>query len=512
MIAGLCYSPTMDLIVTQPGKIKLLVIAFMSGAAVMIVEVAATRLLAPYFGASLFIWTSAISVILAALAIGYFIGGRLADRENIRRILTSVFMAASITTVLITYIVYFLGQQLPSFYSGDLPSITAFGVTLLAALVSLMPAGIFYGMVSPLIIEILGRYGHHPGNVAGQVFSVSTAGSIVGTIITPLVLFPSAGTHLTFVIVAAVMMTLAVLVAGKKRIWIFLLAIAILASGLIYHPDPFKGSNIVRAKESPYQSIRVEDQGERLAMIFNEGHGVQSVYYKNSPWTGSYWDWAAILPYLREKTDQQALIIGVAGGTIARIWNQTPVASRVGEIDGVEVDPFVIELAREYFALDELDFNIIIKDGRQHLMTSDKKYDLVYVDAYANEFVIPFQLTTVEFYQLIEQRSSKDAILALNLALGVRDSELIAGMLNTLALIYQDVYVLQALDAYNMLVIASQNPVDLSSLSEIYQKSEIPYSPLLQVDQVGFDHEKMIFTDDRAPLELLSDLLLFSYL
>lgn len=478
----------------------------------MVVEVAATRLLTPYFGASLFIWTSAISVVLAALAVGYFVGSKLSKKEDLYHILSRTFVAASLATLAVTYMVFIIGKFLPTFYSGNIPSVSAFILTFIAALVSMMPAGIFFGIVSPIIIEILGRDGHHPGTVAGNVFSVSTVGSILGTISTPLIFFPMLGTHLTFAVIAVLTMLLAGIVARKKKFYYILAAFVILMAGLFYRPSLFNDEKVVLAMESPYQTIRILEDGDRLSLVFNEGHGVQSVYNPDSPWTGSYWDWSAILPYLRGHQDQSALIIGFAGGTIPRIWSQTPVSELISEIDGVEVDPAVIEVGKEYFNIDQIDANIIIKDGRQHLVATDKLYDIIYVDAYANEFQIPFHLATVEFYQLTQEHLADNGLLAFNIALGIRDSELMKGLLNSISYLYPNVYTLQEHNGFNMLVVASQNEIDFSNIGEIYKKSAMPNPPEFNIDNATFNPDGRIFTDDNAPIELLSDLTLLEYL
>ena len=147
-----------------------------------------------------------------------------------------------------------------------------------------------------------------------MVFGVSTIGSIIGTILTPLVLFPHVGTHLTFTVVAALTMFMASLVASKMRGVIIVIGVMILVTGFVFRPNPFDNRTTVHAIESPYQTIRVDKgEGDWLKLIFNEGHGVQSVYNPNSPWTGDYWDLSATLPYLIEQGDQNVLGIGVLG-------------------------------------------------------------------------------------------------------------------------------------------------------------------------------------------------------
>lgn len=488
-------------------KPQLFSVAFISGAAVMVVEVAATRLLTPYFGASLFIWTSAISVILGALALGYYIGSRLSKKEKLDLILGRTFALAAIATFLIPYIVYGIGKALPSLHSGNIPSAGAFILTLAGALIALMPAGTFYGFVSPLIIEILGRDGHHPGYVSGRVFAISTVGSIVGTLFTPIFFYPVLGTHATFLTVSVVVMLLAAIVYKEQKNWFIAGALILLILGTLWWPNPLKGENTVFAKESPYQTIRLVENNGRMEIVFNEGLGVQSSYHPHTPWTGSYWDWSSILPFLRDKNDQSALIIGYAGGSIARIWNETPAAERIKEVDGIEIDEEVIEIVKRYFDEDLFGANVFIKDGRQHLLATDKLYDIIYVDAYANEFQIPFHLATVQFFKQVSDHLNEEGMMVFNVSLGIKDSKLVRSLINTVMAVFPHVYTLESETSFNILIVASNEEINFENLNEIYEKAGLPVNPAFQASPADFSPTGRILTDDLAPVELMSEIL-----
>ncbi len=482
-------------------------IAGISGACVLIVEIAGARLLTPFFGASVFIWTSAISVTLAALAIGYFIGATISKREDIKKELSNAFFFASICTFLIPYFVYVIGNILPVIYRGNIPSGGAFFLIFSASLIVLMPACIFYGFVSPLIIELLGRDGHHPGTISGKVFAISTIGSIIGSILTPIVFYPIIGTHITFISVALIVMLLSIVVEKSNRWKKVILILLLILIGFGLKPNPLKGPGIVFGKETPYQTIRLIEDEEKFSIIFNEGLGVQSVHQKGTPWTGRYWDWLAILPFIHGGENLNTAVLGFAGGTIPRIWRETPAAQFVSEIDGVDIDPAVFDLVKNYFDEDLFNVNPVIADGRQFLASTDSTYDLLLVDAYANEFQIPFHMATIEFFQLAQSRLNPEGILAFNIALG-HETELAERLIATTNKVFANVYLLHTEIGSNSLIFASDTEIDFDDLNQIYEDSEMPFPPYFSIKKIT-DTSVKLFTDDKAPLELLTDLSIF---
>jgi spermidine synthase len=478
-------------------------IAGISGASVLIVEIGSTRLLTPYFGASIFVWTSAISVILAALAIGYFWGAQKAKKEDVKIELIKALVFASLATWLIPFAIKYLGSQFPVFFQGDIPNIAVVLFMYIAALVTLLPAGIFYGLVSPLIIEVLGRNGEHPGSTAGRVYAVSTVGSIVGSVLTPIVFYPSIGSHALFIATSVLMMSLVLIILENNRLrYIFLLlAIILLAMGLNFKPN-LENSKIVYAKETPYQVIRVFESETQFDVIYNEGLGVQSVYPKNGPWTGRYWDWMAMTPMISTKFPQSATVIGFAGGAVPRIWDEVDAFDQMS-VTGVDIDPASFELVKELFSDNLYGVTPVSMDGRQFLAQNKTKTDLLLVDAFANELEIPFHLTSKEFFDLTTQRLNDGGVLAMNLAIGAR-KELGDRLYQTIKSSYKHVYELVDDDVSgNALVIASQDPIDFERFKQAFISTGAPVSPHFQIGEIT-STDAQIFTDDLAPIELLT--------
>lgn len=485
-------------------------ISFIAGALVMTIEVTASRLLAPFFGSSLFIWTSAISVILAALSVGYFIASKLSEREDVKMILVYALFGASIMTFFAPHAVYFIGSFLPGYAANTLPSSSLFVTTFIVSLLVLMPAGVFYGFFSPLIIEILGRNGHHPGRVSGKIFALSTVGSIIGTISGAIFFIPFIGTHNTFLIASIVMSLLVLGLTKKYRILSIVFALSILLIGSYTKPNPLKNEQVVAYTPSKYQDIALIDEGDHYSFIFNEGFGVQSVHYKETPFTSAYWDWLTLIPYMREKEKQDILFIGFAGGTSSRLFAETNVAEKIQSIDAVEIDEEVVKMTRSFFSPDDYGVNVHISDGRQYLQTTEKQYDMILVDAF-NGLSMPFQFSTIEFNQLIQSRLQEEGVMALNIALGLDGSPIVQGLFNTSAEVFDHVYAFGATDSFNIVLLATNTPIDEERLDRYRELAGIPYQDMY-LKEYHSTNKDLVFTDDKSPIEFLSDFTVISAL
>jgi spermidine synthase len=487
--------------------------AFVSGAALMTIEVAATRLLIPYFGASLLVWTGTISVILAALSFGYAWASRLAKQPDIPTVLARAAAAASLLTAFIPYAIHFIGAVLPTW--RDLGSTSSYGLLIVSffiALACLLPAGVAYGLISPLLVELLGRSGHHPGEVAGKLFSISTVGSIIGTMGTGVLFLPVLGTHMTYASAAVAMMLIAAALAKKERLVFIVCAVVLASITFAWRPSAWNTAETILLDESPYQTIRILEDDGTLQLVFNEGLGVQSVFRPETPWTGSYWDWYASIPYWRDTDDQRGLIIGYAGGTIARLWSETEVKARFEKVEGVEIDKQVLAAVREHFDANDFGAEVFVDDGRRYLANAAARYDIIAVDAYSNEFQIPFHLTTKEFFTLADRKLTEEGLLVLNVALGIESSPLFLRLANTIAETFPHTYQLSSDDSLNVLLVASRTPLSETVVTDALEMVLPQTQKSLSLKPIPFDPSIAVFTDDRAPIELLSELSMLYFL
>ena len=464
-------------------------VVFISGMAVMAVELTAVRLLAPFFGASLFVWTGVIGVILGALSLGYWLGGRAAERRRgvgaVRTLGAMVFLSGLLTLLIPVLLVPVVSLARAADASIFLPS-------LIASCLLFVPPLVPIGMVLPLATEILVERGENAGRGVGSLFLVSTVGGLVGTFLPVLVTVPHLGTRITFVVFGAALLAAGAL-ARRSLVWVWF-AVGALAVGGILVALPrmeAKSPSVLWEGESVYQHLRVlRSYDGTMRLEVNEGRGMQSVYHPNSVLTGYYWDSAAILPSLNP-AGRDYLFVGLGGGTAARIVNHYFPDVRM---DGVEVDAAVADLGRRYFGLGEVPVNVAVADGRVFLEQSPKRYDFVMVDVYKDNRAIPPHLATREFFELARRKMSPKGILFMNVSAPKRAEALLEVIRNTLAAAFPVVYEIQGPVGARLLFGFLQTPGLLAG----------------GMTPVAFDPSKTVATDDRSPVELLGASFLYS--
>jgi predicted membrane-bound spermidine synthase len=409
-----------------PTSILLRVLVFISGASVMAVELTALRLLAPFFGTSLLVTTILIGSMMGFLSLGYFLGGKYADQHPTLPALCKVTGAASILVILIP----FMGQPIlrmaaavmrPLLQGETLAEPTVALATLIGGILGVLmlfaiPVTLM-GMTSPWAVRLAVSSVDDAGKAAGRLYALSTFGSILGSFLPALVLVPLLGTRNTFVVAGVTLLTVSALgLFGGKG------AAAAVAFLIAFVPQttlrPMDG--LVMETESNYHFIQVvvEPYGkckEANHLYLNEGIGIHSVKCLDpNVETRGTWAYLAAAPLWREQPESvdEVLIIGLAGGTIARqLLESWPMA----HIDGVEIDGEVVAVGREYFDNDDDRISPFVMDGRIFLQATDRKYDIILVDAYRQPY-IPFHLTTTEFWQEVDEHLTEDGVVAINVA------------------------------------------------------------------------------------------------
>ncbi len=491
--------------------------AFVTGAAVMVVELTASRLLAPFFGASLYVWTNVIGLILVALALGYWLGGRLAETPRRAKLLWEIILAAGVTCAVIPFAVTPLSRGVA--LNLILTKANGSIVILLGSfcvLLALFAIPVFLlGMVSPFVIRLLTENDKAIGAVSGRLFAISTAGSMLGTFLPALVLVSALGSRRTILAAAAALVVLAIFGMGFRRRAGIGAAIAV----LIVAASPAGLSaraGLIEEVETPYQYVSIQDEAEYgRTMRFNEGFGIQSVMPGANGRTGFYWDYVPPLAALAgdpAATEKSELFLGLAGGTIVReseaLWG-----SKV-KIKAVEIDPAVVALAKKYFGLDELtNLTVDVEDGRMALERDQNKYDLILVDAFTNQLYIPSHMATEEFFKLARTRLAPGGILVLNAAVHGEDSLLHRKLIASLRAAFPEVWEHKLAGSWNYLVVASDQPLDWSSLPD---RVPVSASDLAEELAAGMapapDPKTTPFTDDNSPVELYTDAQVFEVL
>jgi len=390
----------------KPWQIRFTV--FASGAIVMSVEMMASRLFAPSFGDSVFVWGSLIGVIMLALAIGYWQGGKRADKNPNYYTLSHITMLAGFFVILIPSASPFVLELVQLIGLGE-----TYG-PLFASIVLLSIPTMLLGMVSPYAVRLSTENIIKVGSTAGNLSTINTVGSILGTFFTVFILIPNFGTR-------EILLSLGVVLIGISlmgRNWRDWLIVLILVSILIF-PDVVMGGKLhviggttVYRTESPYSTLTVVDKT----------NDIRTLYLNNMPHSAMYLNGSEKSVY--EYTDyfnlgfgynpniKEVLFIGGGGFSSPKHFlERYPWVN----VDVVEIDPAVIEIAYEYFRVpkDDSRLNVYNMDGRSFLK-NPKNYDLVVLDAYSDTYV-PFHLMTFEFHKLLKEHLKPGGVITSNL-------------------------------------------------------------------------------------------------
>jgi spermidine synthase len=496
----------MEAVEGRPARLALGGLVFGAGIGALATEITASRLLAPYFGSSTVVWANLIGIVLAALALGYWLGGRFADRHPRASLLGFIVLAASVCVAAIPFVAKpFLDLTVEGL---DETSAGAVVGSFFAVLLLFAPPVVLLGMVSPFAIRLAIASLETAGAVAGRLYALSTAGSLLGTFLPALVLIPAIGTQRTFLVVSALLAVSACLVLGVR----YLVVAGALAALVIVPPGAVKAhAGLMHEETSFYQYIQVvERQDGRRALYLNEGVAVHSVWRPHTVLTGGVWDAFLALPPLLGRPLERVAILGNAGGTTARALG---VFYPNAEVDGVELDPAVTAVGRRYFGLDDSPrLTVYDADARPFLRSTDQRYDLIVVDAYHQPYV-PFYLATREFFRLVRERLTPGGIVALNVAAVPDDKRLVRAIGGTLAAELPQVLEWPAL-RFNTLVLGLTTPVRQPELAQRLGTGPVQLAPLralLARDARPVTTSSRPWTDDRAPVEWLTDRMIISY-
>jgi len=528
---------------------------FACGAAVMTVEMAASRLLAPFFGDSLLVWSNLIGIIMLGLTVGYYWGGWYADKHPRPEPLFRAVLSAGLWVSLLPLLARPLFRLLP----GDVFA-TPTGLIIVSfagASLAFLPPVVLLGWVSPYVLRLLNQSVESSGRLAGRLYAISTLGSLAGTFLPSLVTIPLLGTTATFALAGILLVGVSAWGfafgrpqtagtddtghSGKRRDrqsskrpgsksgwtaarfipFLLLLIPATVLFGLRGPLKPVPG--LVAEAESPYQFIQVWERQDTRYLVVNEGGGIQSLYRPGSPFgTGWYYDYFALLPYLYRNSPGAAsdaplktLLVGYAGGTVARQLTALP-APYSSEVVGVEIDPEVVRLARQYMGGIPPGTRIAIADGRIWLRADRDDYDIIIVDAYSREMYIPFHLSTKEFFREAKAHLRPGGLIAINVN-ATQTGGLLASFYRTLAAVFPHVYWARAGGYMNYLLVASDSPLlpgKLPALISQYGPPELLF-PATELAS-GWQSDppaghSLVFTDDRAPVEWFTDWMVVTY-
>ncbi len=449
-------------------------IVFTSGAVLMGLEIIGSRVLAPYFGNSIFVWGSLISVVLAALSLGYYWGGRLSTRSPSFVGLLKLLLIPGVLIFLLPFIYPQVNHWIANVNFGNRMN------PLIASTIFFLPPSIFLGTVSPYAVRLSATALATVGSTAGTVYALSTAGSIFGTLFTAFYLIPILGVTgivhslgLTLMCLSTLSGAIFYLHRSRRAVTIFWLA---MVSGFMASTGLARAKNIFE-KDTFYHRIRVEQDSEARYLYFDRT--LQSAMNLNDPTSlRLVYPRFTSLGLTLTPDPKRVLIIGLGAGSIAKKYNHEFPSM---ELDVAEIDPEVIQVAKKYFYFQEgKNLRVHAQDGRLFLMRAPQRYDIILLDAYYAD-AVPFHLTTREFFQIADSKLTSKGAVVVNLIGSVTGprSKIVRSMIKTLKGIFPQLYIFPTLGAdedslwnsQNIIIVASKE-TERVSIQEIVKRAE----------------------------------------
>ncbi len=476
-----------------------LVSIFVTGAAALLLEIVGTRLISPYYGSSIYCWSALITVTLVALAAGYNIGGRWADGAPSPTLFARLVCFSGATVAVI-----------PVLREPVLRATTPCGIqlgALASATILVAPSLILLSTLGPLTIRLTTQAVNGVGRSSGDVYAVSTLGSVAGALLAGFVLVPHVPISQILYGLAVLLLVLGAIGYHLSREKIPLAAPAAAAAAALmgFWPRAVPATNIVYNGESPYGQIKVMDFGDRRYLLINGT--TQSMVLLKTMRTDSQYSEAMETAALIRPRAKRGVVVGVGAGLLI-----SDLESFYGlTVDGVDVDQRVVSVARRWFGFHPKG-QVFIEDGRTFLEKEGSPYDLVFFDAFSPE-APPYHLFTRESFEAAKGRLAPGGVLAINLVSLVRDGhdEAWRSTLKTLRTVFGRARAFQASEAYdgiaNVVFLCSDGPldVDLAAIQkrarpEIRDNLRFMAQHELEPDAVQLDSAALL-TDDHAPLE-----------
>ena len=486
---------------------------FVTGACVLVIEIVATRILAPYFGNTIYSVSSVISVVLAALSVGYWVGGRLADKHPTKKLFFAIIAFSGVLVLLLQ----FLRLTLLPMWGYNLP--LAAGPLIMSCALFFAPSFVL-GMLSPFAIALQQKdaKGQGVGTTAGQMFFFSTVGSIAGSLLAGFVLIPVFGITSILVGVGVVLfllgiVPLAVLGMGRKpTVVAVLLAASTLTLATTAVPTQ---SSPLYGKDGVYERIVIDDgiwRGRAARFLQQDTSNSAAMYLNSDELAYDYTRYYCLYEMFEPKVEQ-ALVLGGGAYSIPKaLLTDLPAA----KVDVAEIEPSLVELGKQYFRLpDDPRLTHYIQDGRRMLHDTDKHYDVIFSDVYHSMYSIPSHFTTKEFMQLASERLTGNGVFIANLIGSTSTSgpSFVWSEVKTMQQVFPQVYVFGVRDpldtaVQNIVVVGakSKTRVDVNGAKwrkSAYQAVREVAGHYVSTERIPLDRYPVL-TDDYAPVDYLA--------
>ena len=390
---------------------------FITGAAVLVIEIAAVRVLAPHYGSSLQVFSSVLTVILAALSLGYWYGGKRADQyHSIDELYRLIALSGLLVLMLLLVTTTILPMYSLLFSATTGPLVFSLGLFFLPAFM--------LGIVSPYIIKLQSI--HSPsaeiGSVVGKTFFWGTMGSIFGSLATGFWLVPTLGVELSITLVSIILAGLGIvtpLFLGRplRKKWMGGVCIFILIFGsCLFLLTQHRNAAYVYRSDGLYSSITIKDLtmfGQDARLLNRDTNNSSAIFHNSKELV---FDYSQFVKLYESLTPDASTMLMLGGGAYTVPRNIVASDTNI-TIDVVEIEPILFELAQEYFDLtDTTRITNIAEDARVYLSRTDKKYDVIFADLFSTNMAAPFHLTTYEYYALVREHLTEDGVLILNYA------------------------------------------------------------------------------------------------
>jgi spermidine synthase len=474
--------------------------------AVMGLEMSASRLIAPYFGSTLSVWTSLIGLVLIFLTAGYYLGGAVADRYASRSLLGAFVMVAGAVTLLVPLAGKFVLEAAWSLT----PRLGLLGASLVGTFALFSVPMVLLGCVCPFAMKLSIRDLGRTGRASARIYAVSALGSVVGTFLPALVMIDRWGVRRSIMAFGLLLLAAGLLFSARLRFLPLASAVLLL---LVPLPPLLSAEGVIARDESSYNYLQVAEVGDARVLIVD--WGAFSYYCPGSFRTHQYFDYLLLAPLLRAEPPDEwlrdVLVVGLGSGTTAKQITQAygPLA-----IDGVEIDPAIVDLGQRYFDMTEPNLRVHVTDGRAFLGHCGRQYDWVVVDAYQGSD-IPFHLITQEFFQQIRERLRPGGVLSINIAWWDADApQLLRRVAATVRTAFPSVYAITGISRQSGAVLLAGSE-DISPECLVTNAAAVAHDGLLEIvreihqsgppDIRPPEGDGRPFTDGRAPVAKIAD-------
>ncbi len=492
------------------------IVVFISGAVLMALEIVGSRVLAPYFGNSIFVWGSLISVVMTALSIGYYWGGWLSAREPSYAKLLLLLLIPGVVIFFLPFVYPSINEWIATMDLGVRLS------PLVACSVLFLLPGIFIGTISPYVIRLAATQLNTVGSTAGTLYAVSTCGSIVGTLLTAFYLIPVLGVSniihaLGITLVCLSLVVVPLIRSNRVSVARAVAAVSVLLGWINLGWTPIAWAKTLMQKDTFYHRIRIEEDDEARYMYFDRT--LQSAMTLKDPTAlRLIYSRYTSLGFTFRADAKKMLLIGLGGGSIPKKLNKEFPNM---EIDAVELDPEVIKLAKDHFNVKESkQLRLHAQDGRLFLTRTQNQYDIIMLDAYFTD-AMPFHLATKQFFELAQKKLTPNGIVVANLISAVTgpSGKIARAFARTVRQVYPQTYIFAARRPDNMSLETIQNVIIIATrdkqrvdIKEIVKRASaldkgLFPDPVQDIAVAYFDRQLPedvpILTDDYAPTDNL---------